>query len=229
MRKQVILISVMFLMGKLFAMKDEYFGIIEPITSEIAQCIVGKTWESSCPIPLSDLRYLSIAHWGYDGKIHAGHMIVHKNVAQEVIEIFDELFRNNFPIQKMQLVDKYFRQSEDRPKGVIDDESIADNNTSAFFFRFIGKTDIVSEHGLGTAIDINPQVNPFVAGKECWPESGRQFCDRTRIDVPGLITPQSICYKAFISHGWKWGGNWKNVKDYQHFCKKEIVPASYNE
>jgi hypothetical protein len=25
--------------------------------------------------------------------------------------------------------------------------------------------------------------------------------------------------KAFAKRGWKWGGNWKSLKDYQHFSK----------
>ena len=28
------------------------------------------------------------------------------------------------------------------------------------------------------------------------------------------------CYKVFIAHGWKWGGDWNGDKDYQHFYKE---------
>lgn len=215
--------------GIMYPASAQFEGKIESIPPHIQKQIVGKSWEQACPISLSDLRYLTIGFWGYDSKKHLGEMIVHKDIAQEVIEIFRELFSARFPIEKMRLVDLYFREPENRPKGEIDDASVEDNNTSAFFFRYIGKTTIVSEHGLGTAIDINPRVNPFVRGQECCPENGREFCDRTRNDVPGLITIGSICYNAFMSRGWKWGGHWKNVKDYQHFCKQEIIPASFNE
>ena len=51
---------------------------------------------------------------------------------------------------------------------------------------------------------------------------------KTRTDFPGLITEEGICYHAFTKRGWKWGGTWKNVKDYQHFCKQEIIPDYFN-
>ena len=37
--------------------------------------------------------------------------------------------------------------------------------------------------------------------------------------IRGMIKKGDACYKAFTSRGWKWGGNWKNSKDYQHFEK----------
>lgn len=205
---------------------EDFFAQIEPISERIAQIIVGKTWQPDCPIPLKDLRYITIAHWGYDDTIHRGEIIVHKDVAEEIVEIFHELFAHKFAIEKMQLIDNYFQDNLSNDE--IDGQSLAENNSSAFFFRYIGKTTIVSEHGLGTALDINPRINPFVRGKEVYPADAQEFCDRSRIDVPGMITRDSICYQAFIKRDWKWGGNWKNVQDYQHFCKQEIIPENFN-
>lgn len=205
-----------------------FIGTADPISPEIEKQIVGKTWQPKCPIPLEDLRYLQLSYWGYDNKIHLGEMIVHKDVTHDVIEIFKELFENQFPIERMHLIDDYFEKGKN--KNEIDRASMADNNTSAFFYRFIGGTDIVSEHGLGKAIDINPRVNPYynLITDYLSPSNAREFLDRERTDVPGMITKENICYKAFISRGWKWGGNWKNVKDYQHFCVKEVIHKSFN-
>ena len=144
-------------------------------------------------------------------------MIVHKDVAHEVVEIFQELFENKFPIETMRLIDDYFEPN--KTKGEIDDISMAHNNSVGFFFRFIGKTNIVSEHGYGTAIDINPRVNPFVRGDFVCPPESKEFCDRTRKDVKGLLNEDSICINAFTKRGWNWAGKWKKVQDYQHFCK----------
>lgn len=193
------------------------FAKIDLINETIAKRIVGKTWTVECPVPLTDLRYLTIPYWGYDGKEHLGEMIVHKAVALEVIDIFQELFEVKFPIEEMRLIDDYFEPGKTR--GEIDDISMAHNNTSAFFFRFIGKTTIVSEHGLGTAIDINPRVNPFVRGDYVCPAESRVYCDRTRTDVKGLLTGKDVCVRAFTKRGWNWAGLWKKVQDYQHFCK----------
>ena len=43
---------------------------------------------------------------------------------------------------------------------------MSDNNTSAFNFRTIAGTDIVSEHGMGLAVDVNPFYNPQVKETE---------------------------------------------------------------
>jgi hypothetical protein len=190
---------------------------IKIIDQELEKRIVGNSWEAACPVPLSELRYLTINYWGYDDKAHIGEMIVHEQVAQEVLDIFQELFENKFPIQSMRLIDDYFKPNQ--TKNDVDELSMLDNNSSAFFFRYIGKTTIVSEHGMGTAIDINPLVNPFVRGDYVCPVSSKEFCDRTRKDVKGLLTDDCICVKAFEKRGWIWAGKWKKVQDYQHFCK----------
>ena len=44
-----------------------------------------------------------------------------------------------------------------------------DNNSSSFCYRTIKNTDIVSNHGKGLAIDINPIQNPHVVGDDISP------------------------------------------------------------
>lgn len=34
-----------------------------------------------------------------------------------------------------------------------------------------------------------------------------------------MIDKNDPLYKIFMKHGWSWGGNWSNKKDYQHFEK----------
>ncbi len=222
-----LLMTLLVVGQTLLARQSEFIGTAKEISPKVFERINGRSWLPVCP-PLEDLRYLRLSHWGYDNEIHLGEMIVHKDVTLDVIEIFKELFENHFPIERINLIDDYFEEGKGRNK--IDDASMADNNTSAFFFRLIGGTDIVSEHGLGTAIDINPRLNPYynVITGYFSPSNAQEFLDRERIDVPGMITKESICYKAFIKRGWKWGGNWKNVKDYQHFCVNKVVHKSFN-
>ena len=33
------------------------------------------------------------------------------------------------------------------------------------------------------------------------------------------IYKNDLCYQLFTEHGFTWGGNWKTMKDYQHFQK----------
>ncbi len=32
-----------------------------------------------------------------------------------------------------------------------------------------------------------------------------------------MIEPNDVVVKAFTSIGWKWGGSWSSLKDFQHF------------
>ncbi|MFA6526934.1 MAG: NlpC/P60 family protein [Candidatus Babeliales bacterium] len=190
---------------------------ISPIDATTKQRIVGKSWTPECPIPFENLRYLITPFWGFDSKEHQGEMIVHKDIATDVIAIFAELFEAKFPIESMRLIDDFFKPGMAR--GDVDNASMAANNSSAFFYRCIAGTNTTSEHGLGTAIDINPLVNPFVDGDDVSPIQGIRYRDRTQTGVKGFLTPESVCVTTFLKHGWIWAGTWKTAQDYQHFCK----------
>jgi len=74
-------------------------------------------------VPIEDLRLLSLDYIGFDGGVHTGEMVVHRDVAKDVVEVFGKLFEARFPIRRMRLVDDY---------GGDDDRSMAADNTSAF-------------------------------------------------------------------------------------------------
>ena len=71
----------------------------------------------------------------------------------------------------------------------------------------------------GTAIDINPLYNPYVANGSISPEAGKKYANRN-LNNKYLIKKNDALYKIFINHGWSWGGDWRTKKDYQHFEKK---------
>lgn len=173
------------------------------------------SWKEDNPVPLTDLRYITVSHWGFDGEMHVGELVVHKRVAAELIDIFQELFAAKFPIEKMVLVDLYEAD---------DDLSMEDNNSSAFCSRkVIGIPNEFSLHSYGVAIDINPRLNPFVENDLVLPPSGASYLQRDDA-IPGLINRDSICYKVFKKYGWHWGGDgWDDYpdrRDYQHFEKE---------
>ena len=173
--------------------------------------IDGISWKPDCPVPQGDLRLLSITHFGFDGRAHTGELICHYKVADELAEIFKELYDAGFQIEKIRLIDEY---------GADDLLSMEDNNTSAFNYRTVSGTSNLSKHAYGLAIDINPIQNPYVEGGGDYvsPEAGREYLDRGDVR-PGMITPGSAAHTAFMSRGWTWGGNWKYQIDYQHFQK----------
>jgi hypothetical protein len=100
-----------------------------------------------------------------------------------------------------------------------DDVSMADNNTSAFNYRdVVDSKGVLSKHSYGVAIDINPIQNPYIKGKKISPASGTNYVNRKKFQN-GMIIKNDVCYKAFKDRGWTWGGEWKTMKDYQHFQK----------
>ena len=168
----------------------------------------GVSWRPGCPVGLDDLRLVRAEHWGFDGKVHQGVLVVHRRVAGSMLQVMRELFGLHYPVAGMRLVDDY---------GADDDRSMAANNTSAFNCRTVDGSTSWSEHAYGRAIDLNPIQNPYVPRSgDVSPPAGRRFADRGRHD-PGVIHAGDPVVRAFARAGWKWGGNWTSPRDYQHF------------
>ena len=219
--KIIALIMLFCMVSPVWAEGREGFYVSE-ITPEIFARIKGKSFKDNCPLPLSDLRYIHVLHKDLEGKTHEGEIICNTYIAYDVLDIFMKLYEASYPIEKVRLVDEY---------GADDETSMRDNNSSSFNFRFISHTTKISKHGLGLAVDINTLYNPYVKevdGKKILePATAGEYTDRTK-NFPYKIDTEDLCYKLFIEHGFEWGGNWKTVKDYQHFeVSDEIVRILY--
>ena len=184
---------------------------ISEITDDIFARMQGKSYKEDCTVPREDLRYVHVRHMGFDGEAKDGELVVNKAIADDVLAIFEELYKADYPIEKVRLVDEY---------DADDEASMSDNNSSAFNFRFISHTTRISKHGLGMAVDINTRYNPYVKtvdGKlSIEPANGADYVDRSK-DFPHKIDHEDLCYKLFKEHGFTWGGDWTHSKDYQHF------------
>ena len=184
---------------------------IAPVSDEIYARIYGKSFKENCTVPREDLRYLHVLHVDLDGSVHEGEMIVNYHIAGDVLEILRQLYEAKYPIERMRLVDEY---------NADDELSMEDSNSSSFNFRFISHTPRVSKHGLGLAVDINTLYNPYtkiVDGvRIVEPVTGEPYLDRDA-DFPYKIDHEDLCYRLFIEHGFEWGGDWEDRKDYQHF------------
>ena len=165
------------------------------------------SWRPGCPVHVEQLRAIDVTHFGNDGAVHTGRVIVAANVANQIVDIFRDLHAARFPIQRMEPVDVY---------GGDDIRSIRANNTSAFNCRAVTGGTGWSEHAFGRAIDINPLVNPYVKGGTVIPPESAPYTDRSRRDQ-GMIHPGDAVVEAFAARGWAWGGYWTSLKDYQHF------------
>lgn len=153
-----------------------------------------------------NLSLVNVRYYSFDGKLHEGQVLIRTDLAGEIKDIFREIEESRFPVGKVIPIAKY---------NWSDSLSMAGNNTSAFNYRLVKGTKILSAHSTGGAIDINPLQNPqFQNGKFSPPGS------RYDAKTPGTITPSSSVVKAFTKRGWKWGATWRSTKDYQHFEKK---------
>ncbi len=208
----VLVLALLFSSAAYADVPDENFYATE-IDDVIFARIKGKSYKDDCVVPTSDLRYLHVLHVGFDGETHEGEMICNKAIAADLLDIFQKLYEAKYQIEKIRLVDEY---------NADDELSMRDNNSSCFNFRFISHTTKVSKHGLGLAVDINTLYNPYVKivdGKvNIEPATAGDYVYRTK-DFPHKIDENDLCCKLFKQHGFEWGGDWKSVKDYQHFEK----------
>lgn len=157
------------------------------------------------PKDISDkLTLIAVPFLSFEGEVCEGELVVHADLAEETKDIFNTLFEKRFLIERMVPVVMY---------GWDDDASMAANNSSAFNYRFIAGTDRLSNHSSGRAIDINPFQNPYTQ------RDGRVVPEGAQYDPsqPGTVTEDIAA--VFKAHGWQWGGDWQDRKDWQHFEK----------
>jgi hypothetical protein len=170
---------------------------------------LGATWRPGCPVGPELLRRVELDYVGFDGQTHRGDLVVHQDVVADVIAIFEQLQVLRYPIAKMRTVDHY--------PGAEDELSMEDNNTSAYNCRLMPSGQAWALHAYGRAIDINPLLNPFVDREGTLePTTAGPYLDRNRTD-PGLLHAGDPVVRAFTDRGWRWGGDWRAPKDYQHF------------
>ncbi|MCR5590375.1 MAG: M15 family metallopeptidase [Lachnospiraceae bacterium] len=171
----------------------------------------GKSFPEECTTKREDLRYLHLLYKDLDGKTHEGEMVCNVIIADKLIRIFRQLYENDYPIERMTLIDDY---------DADDEMSMRDNNTSCFNFRLVSGTNNISKHGLGLAVDLNPFYNPYIHVIDgvtlTEPEGSDPYADRSA-DFDYKIDKDDLAYRLFTEEGFTWGGSWKNSKDYQHF------------
>lgn len=188
---------------------EESFYYTE-ITNEIKDRIVGKSYPSdvkNAKIGFEELNYLHILYYDFENEVQEGEIICNKAIRDDLLEVFQELYEAKYQLCSVRLVDDF---------DANDEMSMEANNTSCFNYREIRDTGVLSRHGLGLAIDINPLNNPCIIGDSYEPLTAGEFVDRSK-DFDHKIDEDDLAYKLLTEHGFFWGGSWKSVKDYQHF------------
>ena len=91
---------------------------------------LGASWREGCPVGPEDLRWVTVTFIGFDGLTHTGAIVVHADEANNVVEVFRQLFVARFPIRKMKPI---FTQFE------YEDFDTVDDNSSGFWCRQHGR------------------------------------------------------------------------------------------
>ena len=177
------------------------------IPPEVEARMRGVSYPEGAAIPLRELRYLRLSYIDSDGNAQVGEMVCNRRIAQDLVEVFRALYRARYPIRSIRLIDEF---------GGSDEASMEADNTSCFNYRPVSGGRSLSRHAQGLAVDINPLENPCIKNGTVLPPSGAPYVDRTQ-DFPHKIDRNDLCYKLFVDHGFRWGGAWRSLKDYQHF------------
>ena len=216
--------------------ESEGLGTKEDIPDNVKEKMDGISMNGISGVSYEDLSYLTIPYYDFDGNIKSGHMVVNKDLADEVLLIFQELYNNQYPIESMEPVEEFSDRISDAEIDENDDSmdygvkldktSMYFNNTSSFNDRATSSGG-TSYHATGCAIDLNPKINPWVSGDSYSPSNAQEYTDRSmngwsETEKAAVINENSKVYEIFTKYGWTWGGSWENEKDYQHFEKQDM-------
>lgn len=174
--------------------------------SDVSTEDLGASWQRGCPVGPAQLVHLDLTHVDGSGRVVTGRLTVHRDVADDVIAIFAELYRRRVPITSVRPAAEF---------GADDDAMMAANNTSGFNCRAVVNGTGWSRHAYGRAVDINPLVNPYVRGEQVLPPAGAPWVDRRRYQ-PGMLYSGGSVIELVRALGWRWGGDWTSLQDYQH-------------
>ena len=178
-----------------------------PRVERVSRADLPYSYRSGCPVTPSGLRRVLVYHWGFDGKLQRGELIVRSSAVRPLSRVFSEAYAARFPIRAMHRVDEW-RANDQR--------AMAADNTSAFNCRKVtGNPYRLSQHSYGNAIDINTFENPYVTSSRVYPPGSGRYLDRSPYRK-GMIVSSGPVAEAFRALGWPWGARWRNP-DYQHF------------
>ena len=189
-----------------------YSSTVRPLPPPLKANLEGRFWQPGCPVPLSQLRVLTVSHWGFDGREHTGQLVVHRDSARQLATVFRKLHALKFPIRHMRLVDVYGPRRARPADGDVSGSFVCRKAVPSPCGTGSGSW---SNHAYGHAIDLNPVENPYVGCGRSHNRASARYIDRSRLRK-GMVTPAVV--RAFRSIGWGWGGDWTGrTKDYMHF------------
>ena len=113
----------------------------------------GRSWQRSNEVALSDLRYVKVLHYNDEGKIQVGEMVVHKDIMEDVTDVFAELFRKKYAVGSMHLIDDYFSVGK---ADAVEAYCAQRNNSTAFCSGVKASDGTPRAEAYGKAVLLNP-------------------------------------------------------------------------
>ncbi len=195
--------------------KEDPLFYEKPITqphSMTQEEFLGSLKEKKVPQEIIDVLVLvNVDYRGFDSKTYEGQIIIHEDLESSITKVFQRILsETDFPMTSVSPLSMFNWNSSSK-----------NNNSGAFDPRLVSNSDEISDHTFGAAIDINPLLNPWV----------QKGLENPSYDLSkrGTLDEYSAVVKIFEEEGWKWGGNWENSKDWQHFYRPEIGRKYYNK
>jgi hypothetical protein len=181
-----------------------FHSVIQAVPPSV---LARSTWNSGCPVAVTDLRYVTVSFRGFDGLAHTGELLVNARAASAMVKVFAKLFAEGYPIERMWVTSAAELNAPPTGDG---------NTTAAFACRPVRGQKAWSQHAYGLAVDVNPFQNPYHRGNVVLPELATSYLERGDVRA-GMIRPDGPVVRAFASVGWPWGGEYRSLKDYMHF------------
>src|SRR2546422_2077806 len=188
---------------------------IQPLPPPLRAELKDGFWHAGCPVPLTGLRLVTVAQWGFDGRVHTGQLVVNRDVAAPLTRVFRQLYKLRFPIRHMRLSDAYGPKAARPADGDISGAFECRQAVPSPCSGGTG-TGSWSQHAYGEAVDLNPVENGYVGCGMSRDKAARSYMDRSNVR-PGMVTPAVV--RAFASIGWGWGGSWSgSAQECMHFA-----------
>ena len=203
--------------------KEQFY--ISEIPDEMYERDEAVYTDENCPVKREDLRYLHVLNKNWDGETLEGELIVNKHIAEDVLDILLKLYEADYRIGEIGIVNNSIVKED----YYVCEQSILYNISMCF--RTYSLVNHESKHGLGLALDINPVVNPYTENGEV-PQTllymFEHYPPERDSNYRYMIREDDLCVQLFKEHGFEWGGDWDDPKNYMHFeIPDEMVEQWY--
>ena len=179
--------------------------IAHPVTA----ADLGTSWRPGCPLEPQRLRRVEINYLGFDGQTHRGELIVHETWWPRSSRSSSNFINCAIPSRRCK------RSTTIRPptmsypcKTTTPRRSTAETSPAPAD----GPSTPTAERSISTRYSTPSSTARALSN----PEPPRHTSTAAAL-IPGLLHDGDPAVRVFTDRGWRWGGYWRTLNDYQHF------------